>query len=193
MSLECSTHIRKNNIISYLGNIRTVYPFNFRSLIPSARNRHHPSSIRRPPIHHYTPYTSSQTETHSTHLTSSQFTSSQFTSSHLKTPHQNQPTNQTKKPKMSYKISHDPSLSPSSANAKIQFLESFYATSDTESKHEEYVTNYFTPDATLIMGPKMANGTDGIYTLLLPPLSIYLSTWLYICIYERGRMLIYDK
>jgi hypothetical protein len=65
---------------------------------------------------------------------------------------------------MSYKITTDPTLSPPSANAMISFMESFYQISDNESKHAQYVA-CFTPDATLIMGPKVANGADGS----LPP------------------------
>lgn len=88
---------------------------------------------------------------------------------------------------MSYKITHDATLSPSTASTKIQFLESFYATSDTESKHEEYVEN-FTPDATLIMGPKMANGSDGIS---FPPSSLSLPHYLsiHICTKEGRQVL----
>lgn len=66
--------------------------------------------------------------------------------------------------KMAYKITHDASLSPTSARTKLHFLEAFYSTSDTESKHEEYVSS-FTPDATLVMGSKVANGTDGTIPL----------------------------
>lgn len=65
---------------------------------------------------------------------------------------------------MSYKITTDPTLSPPSANAMISFMESFYQISDNESQHAQYVAS-FTPDATLIMGPKVANGADGS----LPP------------------------
>ncbi|RHZ56915.1 uncharacterized protein CDV56_105978 [Aspergillus thermomutatus] len=65
---------------------------------------------------------------------------------------------------MSYKITADPTLSPPTATAMISFLESFYQTSDTESQHSQYVAS-FTPDATLIMGPKVANGADEILTL----------------------------
>ncbi|RHZ46322.1 hypothetical protein CDV55_100670 [Aspergillus turcosus] len=65
---------------------------------------------------------------------------------------------------MSYKITTDPTLSPPTANAMISFMESFYQISDTESQHEQYVAS-FTPDATLIMGPKVANGADEILTL----------------------------
>ncbi|BCS10314.1 hypothetical protein ASPFODRAFT_49401 [Aspergillus luchuensis CBS 106.47] len=46
----------------------------------------------------------------------------------------------------------------------ISFLENFYRISDTESLHNEYVTN-FTEDATLIMGSKVAKGLDEILTL----------------------------
>ncbi|PKX94741.1 uncharacterized protein P174DRAFT_512851 [Aspergillus novofumigatus IBT 16806] len=65
---------------------------------------------------------------------------------------------------MSYKITTDPTLSPPSANAMISFMESFYQISDDESQHEQYVAS-FTPDATLIMGPNLANGADEIINL----------------------------
>ncbi|KAL4815204.1 hypothetical protein BDW67DRAFT_185992 [Aspergillus spinulosporus] len=65
---------------------------------------------------------------------------------------------------MSYKISSSPFLSPAKASEMISFLESFYSISDTESQHEAYVAS-FTPDATLIMGPKTAKGADQIRTL----------------------------
>lgn len=73
---------------------------------------------------------------------------------------------------MSYQIAHTPELSPPSAATKISFLEAFYGTSDTESKHDEYVT-YFAEDATLIMGSKVANGSDGMYRTYSPPLVFY--------------------
>ncbi|KAL2871100.1 uncharacterized protein BJX67DRAFT_377703 [Aspergillus lucknowensis] len=65
---------------------------------------------------------------------------------------------------MSSNIVSEPSLSPPNASAMISFMESFYSTSDTESKHDAYV-EYFTPDATLIMGPKTAKGTEEIRAL----------------------------
>ncbi|KAJ5084626.1 hypothetical protein NUU61_009205 [Penicillium alfredii] len=43
-------------------------------------------------------------------------------------------------------------------------MEDFYRTSDTESLHEKYVHS-FTDDATLIMGPKQAQGASEILTL----------------------------
>lgn len=45
----------------------------------------------------------------------------------------------------------------------IAFMQSFYATSDTESSHDAYVDS-FTDDATLIMGPKTAKGSSGTFT-----------------------------
>ncbi|KAL4810735.1 hypothetical protein BDV18DRAFT_1378 [Aspergillus unguis] len=65
---------------------------------------------------------------------------------------------------MSYSISSSAPLSPPKAQAMVSFLESFYGISDTESQHDAYVAS-FTPDATLIMGPKTAKGSDEIRTL----------------------------
>ncbi|KAL4974426.1 hypothetical protein BDW66DRAFT_139804 [Aspergillus desertorum] len=65
---------------------------------------------------------------------------------------------------MSYKICSSPSLLPAKAPEMISFLESFYGISDTESQHDAYVAS-FTPDATLIMGPKTAKGADEIRAL----------------------------
>ncbi|KAI9375726.1 hypothetical protein BJX61DRAFT_539597 [Aspergillus egyptiacus] len=65
---------------------------------------------------------------------------------------------------MSYKISTSASLSPTTSTALVSFMESFYAISDTESQHDAYVDS-FTPDATLIMGPKTAHGADEIRAL----------------------------
>ncbi|GFF29888.1 hypothetical protein IFM51744_00977 [Aspergillus udagawae] len=65
---------------------------------------------------------------------------------------------------MPYKITTDSTLSPPSADAMIAFMESFYQISDNESQHERYVAS-FTPDATLIMGPKVANGAEEILNL----------------------------
>jgi hypothetical protein len=62
---------------------------------------------------------------------------------------------------MSYEIQYDTSLAPPRAAAIVSFMQEFYRTSDTESLHEKYVEN-FTADATLIMGPKEAKGTDGM-------------------------------
>lgn len=61
---------------------------------------------------------------------------------------------------MSYKIASDAALSPPNGPAMVAFMEQFYATSDSESQHEQYLAN-FTPDATLIMGPKSATGSEG--------------------------------
>lgn len=63
---------------------------------------------------------------------------------------------------MSYKITYDTTLAPPRAPALIAFMEDFYRTSDTESQHEKYVQS-FTEDATLIMGPKQAQGSDGMF------------------------------
>lgn len=61
---------------------------------------------------------------------------------------------------MSYNIASSPALSPNTSNKLISFLESFYRISDDESQHDAYVDS-FTKDATLIMGPKSAKGSDG--------------------------------
>ena len=68
----------------------------------------------------------------------------------------------TQKTKMSYQIAYDTTRAPPRGAALVAFMEDFYRTSDTESLHEKYVEN-FTSDATLIMGPKEAKGTDGMY------------------------------
>ncbi|KAJ5994218.1 hypothetical protein N7451_009942 [Penicillium sp. IBT 35674x] len=65
---------------------------------------------------------------------------------------------------MSYEIQYDTSLAPPRAAAIVSFMQDFYRTSDTESLHEKYVES-FTSDATLIMGPKKAKGTDAIRTI----------------------------
>ncbi|KAG2418280.1 hypothetical protein HFD88_001381 [Aspergillus terreus] len=65
---------------------------------------------------------------------------------------------------MSYKIASDAALSPPNGPAMVAFMEQFYATSDTESQHQQYLAN-FTPDATLIMGPKSATGSEEILAL----------------------------
>ena len=62
---------------------------------------------------------------------------------------------------MSYEITADDSLSPSTKPQILSFLSTFYQTSDTESAHDKYVSS-FTSDATLIMGAKKATGSDGI-------------------------------
>lgn len=66
---------------------------------------------------------------------------------------------------MSYEITTDDSLSPSTKPQILSFLSAFYQTSDTESAHAKYVSN-FTSDATLIMGAKKATGSDGILLYL---------------------------
>ncbi|KAH8692880.1 hypothetical protein BGW36DRAFT_362426 [Talaromyces proteolyticus] len=66
---------------------------------------------------------------------------------------------------MSYKISTTPSIHHSldpKASAMTNFMESFYATSDDPAAHEKYATEYFTDDATLIMGGKGAKGFEEI-------------------------------
>ncbi|KAJ5163425.1 uncharacterized protein N7500_005255 [Penicillium coprophilum] len=65
---------------------------------------------------------------------------------------------------MSYQITYDATRAPPRAAALVAFMEDFYRTSDTESLHEKYV-QYFTQDATLIMGPKEAKGASAILTL----------------------------
>lgn len=66
---------------------------------------------------------------------------------------------------MSYQIEYDTSLAPPRGADIIAFMNDFYRTSDTEELHEKYVQS-FTDDATLIMGPKEAKGTDGMSSIL---------------------------
>lgn len=83
---------------------------------------------------------------------------------------------------MSYKITYtNPSSSeqlPSAeqARAMVSFMEEFYATSDDPAAHEKYVAS-FTPDATLIMGSKVARGSEGTF---LYPFFIFFSL-LFLC------------
>lgn len=65
---------------------------------------------------------------------------------------------------MSYNITTTPSIASLSpkASALVRFMESFYATSDDPTAHEKYAGEYFTADATLIMGGKGATGFDEI-------------------------------
>lgn len=70
--------------------------------------------------------------------------------------------------RMSYQIAYDTARAPPRGAALVAFMEDFYRTSDTESLHEKYV-QYFTEDATLIMGPKEAKGASGTNT----PLNLY--------------------
>lgn len=63
---------------------------------------------------------------------------------------------------MSYTIAYDKASAPSKASDMVSFLEEFYATSDDPTAHEKYAKS-FTPDATLIMGPKTGKGYDGMY------------------------------
>lgn len=77
-----------------------------------------------------------------------------------KTKPTNNKPNQKPENTMTYQITHTPTLSPPNAQEKISFLESFYRTSDTEAEHDAYVAS-FTDDATLIMGSKVAVGSDG--------------------------------
>lgn len=72
---------------------------------------------------------------------------------------------------MSYQIAYNPTLVPPRAAAIVVFMEDFYRTSDNEAEHEKYV-QFFTDDATLIMGSKEAQGSNGKYSLL----SIYPSS-----------------
>ncbi|KAE8349362.1 hypothetical protein BDV28DRAFT_141386, partial [Aspergillus coremiiformis] len=67
---------------------------------------------------------------------------------------------------MPYNLTSNPPLSPPTSDSMLKFLETFYATSDTESEHENYVAS-FTEDATLIMGPKVAKGSNEIRNLRL--------------------------
>ncbi|KAL3461510.1 hypothetical protein BJX64DRAFT_289304 [Aspergillus heterothallicus] len=67
---------------------------------------------------------------------------------------------------MSYEITASQPLSPEGAPRILSFLSSFYQTSDTEAQHDAYV-DYFTPDATLHMGPKTAVGAEEIRKLRL--------------------------
>lgn len=76
---------------------------------------------------------------------------------------------------MSYNITATPTLTPGEPKTTpiLNFLSSFYQTSDTESQHETYVSS-FTHDATLIMGSRKAVGTDGIFPSPSPyPYPIY--------------------
>lgn len=67
---------------------------------------------------------------------------------------------------MSYKIAYTtaPTELPSAdkARAMVSFMEEFYATSDDPNAHDKYVAS-FTPDATMIMGPKVGKGSEGMY------------------------------
>ncbi|KAL2002917.1 hypothetical protein VTN02DRAFT_5571 [Thermoascus thermophilus] len=69
---------------------------------------------------------------------------------------------------MSYKIAYTiaPTELPAAdkARAMVSFMEEFYATSDDPTAHDKYVAS-FTPDATLIMGPKVGKGSEEIRTL----------------------------
>lgn len=62
---------------------------------------------------------------------------------------------------MAYNITYDTTLAPPHGPALVVFMEDFYRISDTESQHEKYVQS-FTDNATLIMGPKQAQGPDGM-------------------------------
>ena len=46
------------------------------------------------------------------------------------------------------------------------FIAKFYAVSDDPSKNEEWV-DYFLPDATVIIGDKLAKGTEGMVGLCI--------------------------
>ncbi|CRG85722.1 hypothetical protein PISL3812_02744 [Talaromyces islandicus] len=62
---------------------------------------------------------------------------------------------------MAYEISTPPNTPPTlepHASTLKNFMQSFYATSDNPTAHEEYAREYFTADATLIMGGKGAKG-----------------------------------
>lgn len=63
---------------------------------------------------------------------------------------------------MSYQIEYDTSLAPPRGADIVAFMNDFYNTSDHEELHEKYVQS-FTDNATLIMGPKEAKGTNGIF------------------------------
>ncbi|KAJ5256570.1 hypothetical protein N7478_012674 [Penicillium angulare] len=65
---------------------------------------------------------------------------------------------------MSYRIEYDTALAPPRGADIVAFMNDFYNTSDNEELHERYVQS-FTDNATLIMGPKEAKGTDAIRTL----------------------------
>ncbi|KAJ9298501.1 hypothetical protein DTO271G3_3468 [Paecilomyces variotii] len=65
---------------------------------------------------------------------------------------------------MSYTIAYDTSSAPSKGRELVSFMEEFYATSDDPAAHEKYARS-FTPDATLIMGPKVGKGYDEILAL----------------------------
>lgn len=74
---------------------------------------------------------------------------------------------QKRRTTMSYEITTNPSLSPSTKTPILNFLSTFYQTSDTESLHDKYVAS-FTEDATLIMGSKKAVGSDGTLLQHIP-------------------------
>ncbi|KAJ5083156.1 hypothetical protein N7456_012583 [Penicillium angulare] len=65
---------------------------------------------------------------------------------------------------MSYRIEYDTALAPPRGADIVAFMNDFYNTSDNEALHDRYVQS-FTDSATLIMGPKEAQGTDAIRTL----------------------------
>lgn len=67
---------------------------------------------------------------------------------------------------MSYTIAYDTSSAPSKGRELVSFMEEFYATSDDPAAHEKYARS-FTPDATLIMGPKVGKGYDGMWSTFL--------------------------
>jgi hypothetical protein len=93
---------------------------------------------------------------------------------------------------MSYNIAYDTARAPPRGAALVAFMEDFYRTSDTESLHEKYVQS-FTEDATLIMGPKEAKGTSGmfgffslIYLCRMPRWTTAYATRLnWSCLYRR--------
>ena len=58
-------------------------------------------------------------------------------------------------------------VSSERASTLKAFMSSFYTTSDNPTAHDEYA-NFFTKNATLIMGGKRADGFDGILLRSLP-------------------------
>lgn len=79
---------------------------------------------------------------------------------------------------MSYSIAYEASSAPPKAHELVSFLEEFYATSDNPTAHEKYAES-FTSDATLIMGPKVGKGYDGLspfFSSLLLDLLLFWTT-----------------
>lgn len=90
----------------------------------------------------------------------------------------------------SYKITYivNNSISPQQAKQLSSFLSSFYATSDDPSAHEKYAREYFTTDATLVMGSaeRVARGFDGMY-IIHHLFTLCVCVYVYIvCLFSLG-------